>query len=58
MDLTGVVSDVYMCEWDRHLIGLMEEARMENVVYERYKDDVDFVFRWQADVVVAEGEKG
>ena len=46
-----------MCEWDRHLIGLMEEARMENVVYKRYKDDVDFVFRWQADVVVAEGER-
>ena len=37
LDLTGVVSDVYMCEWDRHLIGLMEEASMKAVVYKRYK---------------------
>ena len=57
LDLTGVVSDVYMCEWDKHLIRLMEEAHMETVVYKRYKDDVDFVFHWQADIVVGEGEK-
>ena len=44
LDLTGVVWDVYMCEWDRHLIGLMEDAHMETVVYKHYKDDVDFIF--------------
>ena len=57
LDLTGVVSDVYMCEWDSRLIGMMEEAHMETVVYKRYKDDVDFIFRWQADVAVGVGER-
>ena len=35
-----------------------EEASMKAVVYKRYKDDVDFVFHWQADVVVGEEDEG
>ena len=43
LDLTGVISDVYMCEWDRLLIQQMEGSGMDVVLYKRYKDDVNFV---------------
>ena len=39
LDLTGVVSDIYMEEWDTQLI---QKAAFENVdilLYKRYKDD-------------------
>ena len=39
MDLTGVVSDIYMEEWDTQLV---QKAAFENVdilLYKRYKDD-------------------
>ena len=43
LDLTGVVSDIYMCHWDKQLIRLMEENDMRSIMYKRYKDDVNFV---------------
>ena len=43
LDLTGVVADIYMCEWDENLIRLMEGASMTLKVYKRYKDDIDLV---------------
>ena len=56
LDLTGVVSDLYMLEWDRQLMRLMEADNMATVAYKRYKDDVDFVFHWDAEVSIGEGE--
>ena len=43
LDLTGVVADIFMCGWDRMLLERMAENEMDAIVYERYKDDVDFV---------------
>ena len=43
LNLTGVVSDIYMCHWDKQLIRLMEENDMQSIVYKRYKDDVNYV---------------
>ena len=43
LDLTGVISDIYMCEWDKALIQAMEEARLMLMLYKRYKDDVNFI---------------
>ena len=56
LDLTGVVSDLYMLEWDRQLMRLMEADNMATVVYKRYKDDVDFVFHWDAEVPIGKGK--
>ena len=42
LDLTGVISDIYMCEWDKALIRGMEFAKLILVLYKRYKDDVNF----------------
>ena len=57
LDLSMVVSDNCMCEWDRLLLILMEDNHMESVVYKRYNDDVDFIVHSQAAIVVAEGER-
>ena len=43
MDLTGVVSDIYMMEWDKGLISSMENEAIEVKVYKRYKDDVNII---------------
>ena len=43
LDLTGVISDIYMCEWDKALIQRMEENRLMLMLYKRYKDDVNFI---------------
>ena len=43
LDLTGVISDIYMCEWDKLLKQRMEDSGMEVILYKRYKDDVNFV---------------
>ena len=56
LDLTGVVSDLYMLEWDKQLLRLMEADNMVTVVYKRYKDDVDFVFHWDVEIAIGEGE--
>ena len=36
LDLTGVVSDIYMCEWDRLLMSKMEEDDFLIRLYKRY----------------------
>ena len=43
MDLTGVVSDIYMVEWDKELINGMEAEAISAKLYKRYKDDVNLV---------------
>ena len=43
LDLTGVVSDIFMCRWDRMLLERMQTCDLEAVVYKRYKDDINFV---------------
>ena len=43
LDLTGVISDIYMCKWDKTLIRGMESAKMMRVLYKRYDADVNFV---------------
>ena len=43
LDLTGVISDIYMSEWDRQLIQKMTDDSMQVRLYKRYKDDVNFV---------------
>ena len=50
MDLTGVVADVYMCEWDKVLLSLMREEDIESMLYKRYKDDVDMISDVEAQV--------
>ena len=57
LDLTGVVSDIYMCEWDKHLLRKIEEDRMEVIIYKRYKDDVNFVVGCEVNEAVVEGER-
>ena len=41
MDLTGVLADVYMCEWDKALIRRVNETEMACLMYKRYKDDIN-----------------
>ena len=43
MDLTGVIADVYMCEWDKVFIGKLREKGYECKVYKRYKDDINVI---------------
>ena len=43
LDLTGVVSDIFMVYWDKKLLTGMTEEGLEPVVYKRYKDDVNVV---------------
>ena len=43
LDLTGVLSDVYMCEWDKSLIQRCHEIGLLILLYKRYKDDVNVV---------------
>ena len=43
LDLTGVVSDIFMCGWDKLLLGKMADNDIDAIVYKRYKDDVNFV---------------
>ena len=43
MDLTGVVSDIYMIEWDKELISSMEKKAIKVKLYKRYKDDINTI---------------
>ena len=43
MDLTGVVSDIYMIEWDKELIKKIHESSIMVKLYKRYKDDINMV---------------
>ena len=44
MDLTGVVSDIYMCHWDQQVIAGLQANGMVLELYKRYKDDVNLIF--------------
>ena len=52
MDLTGVVCDIYMCEWDKGVIAGVEESHIRPVLYKRYKDDVNTVLEASSEEVV------
>ena len=41
LDLTGIISDVYMCHWDRELIRKCREQLILFLLYKRYKDDIN-----------------
>ena len=41
LDLTGIISDVYMCFWDKELLKKCEEQTIDIQLYRRYKDDVN-----------------
>ena len=43
MDLTGLVSDIYMCEWDKEVISGMNTEQIKSQLYKRYKDDVNMI---------------
>ena len=43
MDLTGVMSDVNMCEWDKQVIKGIEDQSMMAEMYKRYIDDENVV---------------
>ena len=43
LDLTGVVSDIFMLGWDKRLMERMAQEEIVTVVYGRYKDDVNFI---------------
>ena len=43
LDLTGVVSDIFMLRWDKQLLVRLARDEMMTVVYGRYKDDVNFI---------------
>ena len=45
MDLTGVIADIYMCEWDKMLMEKIKNEGYECKMYKRYKDDVNMVLR-------------
>ena len=57
LDLTGVVSDIYMCEWDRLLMMKMEDDGFLIMLYKRYKDDVNFVVKCLVGLTIAEGQE-
>ena len=43
LDLTGVVSDIYMSEWDKVLVSKMRVVSLIPEVYKRYKDDINLI---------------
>ena len=43
LDLTGVVSDIYMNHWDQEVLTGIEREGMNNIMYDRYKDDVNYI---------------
>ena len=43
LDLTGVVSGIFMCYWDKKLIGILGENNIRLLVYKRYVDDINLI---------------
>ena len=43
LDLTGVLADIYMCQWDNVLLSKLQEEFMTVIIYKRYKDDINFI---------------
>ena len=53
LDLTGVVSDIYMSHWDKIFIQKLSEENINIKLYKRYKDDIDLIIE-----NIKENEKG
>ena len=45
LDLVGVVSSIYMDEWDNRLIEILQKENIEPKVYKRYVDDINLILR-------------
>ena len=39
LDLTGVLAEIYMCEWDETLLDKPQENFLTVIVYKSYKGD-------------------
>jgi hypothetical protein len=50
LDLTGVVSDIYMSWWDVRLIDLLRGARYLMMMYVRYVDDINMVLEVEEEI--------
>ena len=48
MDLTGVIADIYMCEWDKKMIENMADKGYQCKMYKRYKDDINVIIQKEA----------
>ena len=58
LDLTGVVSDIFMGRWDKLLLEKMAMSEIDAVVYKRYKDDVNLVLEAGGEESEAEVDEG
>ena len=45
LDLTGVVSDIYMNYWDQQFKQKLEDENIILKLYKRYKDDINMIFQ-------------
>ena len=43
LDLTGVLADIYMGHWDEVLLNRLRDEFMIVVIYQRYKDDINYM---------------
>ena len=43
LELVGVVANIYICWWDRHLIQLMNDRNLKPIIYKRYVDDINLI---------------
>jgi hypothetical protein len=58
LDLTGVISDIYMCEWDEELMLALQVEGFILHLYKRYKDDVNMILECEDKVLRGEEEEG
>ena len=56
LDLTGVISDIYMCHWDKILISILQEQNIEIKLYKRYKDDINIILNNTHDEMLGKQE--
>ena len=45
LDLTGVISEIYMTWWDGQLMVLLREHRIYALLYKRYVDDINLLLK-------------
>ena len=43
LDLTGVLADIYMGHWDEVLLNRLRDEYMRVVIYQRYKEDINYM---------------
>ena len=43
IDLTGVITEIYMNYWDKELLKLLRVNLLIKVLYKRYKDDINVI---------------